>query len=84
MSNQPQVRFLDVTAEVCPFTFVKTKLLLEDMKPGEVAEIRLNAGEPLVNVPRSATESGHRVLSVEPEDEGRARWRLRIERGPDR
>jgi hypothetical protein len=49
-----------------------------------VAEIRLNAGEPLVNVPRSATESGHRVLSVEPEDADQARWRVRIERGPDR
>jgi len=82
MSNAPPVRTLDVTAEVCPFTFVKTKLLLEDMKPGEVAEIRLNAGEPLVNVPRSAAEGGHRVLSVEPEDASRARWRVRIERGP--
>ena len=82
MSNAPPVRTLDVTAEVCPFTFVKTKLLLEDMKPGEVAEIRLNAGEPLVNVPRSAAEAGHRVLSVEPEDAGRTRWLVRIERGP--
>lgn len=83
MSNEPTVRTLDVTAEVCPFTFVKTKLLLEDMKPGEVAEIRLNAGEPLINVPRSATESGHRVLSVEPEDTGQTRWLVRIERGPE-
>ena len=83
MSNDLPHRFLDVTAEVCPFTFVKTKLLLEDMKPGEVAEIRLNAGEPLVNVPRSATESGHRVVSVEPEDADRTRWRVRIERGPE-
>jgi TusA-related sulfurtransferase len=82
MSNDLRIRVLDVTAEVCPFTFVKTKLLLEDMKPGEVAEIRLNAGEPLVNVPRSAAEAGHRVLSVEPEDDGRARWLVRIERGP--
>lgn len=82
MSNDLPVRVLDVTAEVCPITFVKTKLLLEDMRPGEVAEIRLNAGEPLVNVPRSATEGGHRVLSVEPEDADQARWRVRIERGP--
>lgn len=83
MGNDIPTRTLDVTDEVCPFTFVKTKLLLEDMRPGEVAEIRLNAGEPLVNVPRSAVEAGHRVVSVEPEDDARSRWRVRIARGPD-
>jgi TusA-related sulfurtransferase len=73
-------RFLDITEEICPFTFVKTKLLLEEMAVGEVAEIRLNSGEPLVNVPRSAAEAGHAVLSVEPEDPAETRWRIRIER----
>ena len=37
---------LDITSEVCPLTFVKTKLLLEKMAVGEVASIRLSAGEP--------------------------------------
>jgi TusA-related sulfurtransferase len=59
--------FLDITAYVCPMTFVKTKLLAEKMAVGEVAEVRLNAGEPLENVPRSLREEGHEVLSLEPE-----------------
>ena len=59
--------FLDITADVCPMTFVKTKLLIERMSIGEVAEIRLPAGEPLENVPRSVEEHGHVLLSLAPD-----------------
>ena len=72
--------FLDITEDICPMTFVKTRLLIERMAAGEVAEIRLCAGEPLENVPESVTELGHTVLSIEPEagDGARAVHRLRI------
>lgn len=60
--------FLDITTEVCPLTFVRTKLFVERMAAGETLEVRLNAGEPLENVPRSLAELGHAVLSVEPEN----------------
>jgi TusA-related sulfurtransferase len=60
--------FLDITDKICPITFVKTKLQIERMAGGEVIEVRLNAGEPLENVPRSVREEGHEVLSLEPED----------------
>jgi TusA-related sulfurtransferase len=58
---------LDITREVCPLTFVRTKLLLERMTSGQTAQIRLQGTEPLQNVPRSVKEHGHTVLSVEPE-----------------
>lgn len=48
-------------------TFVHTKLLIERIPEGDVAEIRLNAGEPLKNVPRSLREHGHEILSLVPE-----------------
>jgi TusA-related sulfurtransferase len=51
-----------------PDNLVKTKLQIERMADGEVAEVRLNAGEPLENVPRSVREEGHEVLSLEPEE----------------
>ena len=60
--------FLDITSDVCPITFVRTKLLIEKMKSGEVLEVRLTEGEPLENVPRSVSEEGHEVLSLEPDD----------------
>lgn len=58
---------LDITEEVCPLTFVKAKLAVERIAPGEVLEIRLRGDEPLENVPRSLTELGHEILSLEPE-----------------
>ena len=48
-------------------TFVRTKLLIEKMQPGEVLEVRLAGAEPLRNVPRSAAELGHAILSLEAE-----------------
>lgn len=68
---------LDITREVCPLTFVKTKLLLERMATGETAEIRLTGAEPVENVPRSVREHGHEILSMEIES-GTAITVLRI------
>ena len=61
---------IDITRDVCPLTFVKTKLLLERMSPGETAEIRLIGSEPLENVPRSVRDHGHDVVSLAPDASG--------------
>lgn len=70
--------FLDITGEVCPLTFVKTKLLIEKMAPGDVAEVRLKGREPLENVPRSIRDLGHEILSLQPEAPGLETHRLRL------
>jgi len=62
-------RFLDISNETCPMTFVKVKLQLAKMDKGEQLEVLLNAGEPLENVPRSCEEQGFKVLSNEPTDD---------------
>ncbi len=59
--------FIDITADVCPLTFVKTKLLLEKMPPGALATVRLRGAQPLDNVPRSVKAHGHEVISLAPE-----------------
>ena len=56
---------LDITKEHCPMTFVKTKLKLAQIAEGDILEVLLTEGEPLDNVPRSATELGYKVLSTE-------------------
>jgi TusA-related sulfurtransferase len=48
------------------------------MAPGQIAEVRLNDGEPLQNVPRSVREHGHEILSLEPEQPGGHIYRLRL------
>ena len=54
-------RTLDITALTCPMTWVRTKLELERMAPGEALEVQCPEGEALDNVPRSAAEAGHDV-----------------------
>ena len=64
--------FLDITGDTCPLTFVKTKLLIEGMMPGDIAVIRLKGAEPLGNVPRSVREHGHEVIGLESAEPGSA------------
>ena len=55
---------LDITREHCPMTFVKTKIQLSKLSPGDVLEVLLTEGEPLENVPKSSTEQGYKVLEI--------------------
>jgi TusA-related sulfurtransferase len=68
---------LDITAEVCPMTFVRTRLALDRMAPGQILRVRLRGEEPLRNVPRTAREQGHEVLSLETGTDGVATLVLR-------
>ncbi|GHV81600.1 transcriptional regulator [Spirochaetia bacterium] len=61
---------VDITTVVCPVTFVKTKVALEELEDGQVLEVRLNSGEPIQNVPRSLKDEGHKVTSVTQADDG--------------
>jgi len=58
---------IDITGEVCPMTFVRTKLKLERMQAGEVLHVRLRGEEPLRNVPRAARDEGHIILGIVPD-----------------
>ena len=68
MNREGAKFFLDITAEICPMTFVRTKLMIEKMSQGDVAEVRLQGAEPLENVPRSVEKMGNTIVSLEPED----------------
>jgi TusA-related sulfurtransferase len=59
---------LDITSLVCPMTFVRTKLAVERLQPGQVLEVRMNFGEPTRNVPASLREHGYLVSEVQPEN----------------
>jgi tRNA 2-thiouridine synthesizing protein A len=61
---------VDITDVVCPITFVKVKVALEELDSGQVLSVRLNDGEPVQNVPRSLKEEGHRVLKLADNGDG--------------
>ena len=50
---------VDITDVVCPVTFVKAKVALEELDDGQILSIHMNDGEPVQNVPRSIKEEGH-------------------------
>jgi tRNA 2-thiouridine synthesizing protein A len=66
---QAPAQAIDITAEVCPMTFVRTKLKLERMRSGEILRVRLRGEEPLRNVPRAARDEGHAILAIEGDDD---------------
>ncbi len=55
---------VDITDVVCPVTFVKAKVALEELNEGQILSIRMNDGEPVQNVPRSVKEEGHQILKL--------------------
>ena len=61
---------VDITDKVCPLTFVKAKVALDELDEGQIIAIRMNDGEPVQNVPRSIKDEGHRILKLEDNEDG--------------
>jgi tRNA 2-thiouridine synthesizing protein A len=57
-------RELDIKGDVCPFTFVKSKLVLEQMQVGQVLRVIVDYEPSAQNVPKSMKEEGQEVLAV--------------------
>ena len=63
-ARTPSDEEIDLRGEVCPYTFVKSKLALEEMAIGQVLRILLDYRPAVDNVPRSLAVQGDRVLGV--------------------
>ena len=61
---------VDITDVVCPVTFVKAKVALEELDAGDILAVRMNDGEPVQNVPRSIKEEGHKILKLDDNGDG--------------
>ena len=61
---------VDITDVVCPVTFVKAKVALEELNDGQVLSVHMNDGEPVQNVPRSIKEEGHKILKLIDNEDG--------------
>lgn len=72
---------VDITKEVCPMTYVRVKLALEALEDGDTLTVLLRGAEPLKNVPRSARDEGHEVLSLEELSDGNVRLTIKVHHG---
>ena len=66
---------LDLSGEVCPYTFVKSKLALEELDDGQVLRVIVDNSESASNVPKSLSLEGHEILSL---DQGKGRWEITV------
>jgi len=72
---------VDITDVVCPVTFVKAKIAIEELETGQVLSVHMNDGEPVQNVPRSLKEEGHKVLRLIDNEDGT--YDLIVEKGEE-
>lgn len=67
LSLTPDVQ-MDLRGTPCPINFVRTKLRLEKMSPGELLEVWLDPGEPIDQVPESLAMEGYPIESIQEQD----------------
>jgi tRNA 2-thiouridine synthesizing protein A len=57
-------REIDLKGEVCPYTFVKSLIALEEMEDGQVLRVTMDYLPSVENVPRSLRNEGHEIVEV--------------------
>jgi TusA-related sulfurtransferase len=75
----PHDKAIDITAETCPMTFVRTRLALDALESGQILLVRLRGADPLANVPRAAADQGHDPLELVEQPDGT--WLLVLRKG---
>ena len=72
---------VDITDVVCPMTFVKAKVAMEEIEVGQVLAVTMNEGEPVQNVPRSFKEEGQQILKLIDNENGTYEQDFLIQKG---
>lgn len=70
-------KFIDISSEVCPMSFVLTKLALDELDDGQVLELVCQAGDPVRNISIQLKDEGHMIISVKKEADGNFRLKVR-------
>lgn len=73
MATETEIKqdaFVDITDKVCPLTFVKAKVALDELDVGQILAVRMNDGEPVQNVPRSMKDDGQQILKLNDNADG--------------
>ncbi|MBM5800861.1 MAG: sulfurtransferase TusA family protein [Cyanobacteria bacterium K_DeepCast_35m_m2_023] len=60
---------LDLRGTPCPLNFIRTKLALETLAPGQALQVALDAGEPAQMVSEGVMAAGHGLqITAHPDD----------------
>jgi TusA-related sulfurtransferase len=72
-------REINLKGEVCPYTFVRSKLAIEEMLPGQVLRVVVDHVPATKNVPRSMQNEGNSILDVSKLND--TDWQIVIRKG---
>jgi TusA-related sulfurtransferase len=67
-STHESIDSIDLRGVPCPLSFVRAKLRLEKIAPGQVIEVWLDGGEAIEQVPNSLAVEGHKIHALEERD----------------
>ncbi len=73
---------IDIKGQVCPYTFVRSKMAIEKMKLGEVLEIVTDHKPASENVPRSMENEGQKVLKID--QTGEKEWHIFVRKDKEK
>ncbi len=72
---------IDLKGEVCPYTFVKSKLALEEMGLDQILEVVVDHEPAVENVPRSLKNEGQKILAVDKIND--TDWKILVKKEKD-
>ncbi len=75
-------RTLDIKGQVCPYTFVRSKLAIEKINIGEVLEIVVDHEPASINVPKSMENEGQKILKIE--KTGEKEWHIFVRKDKEK
>lgn len=82
MSEKPKINAdneINLKGEVCPYTFVKSKLAIEEMMAGQVLRIIVDHEPATKNVPRSMENEGNEILDIRKLND--SDWQIVVRKG---
>jgi len=73
---------LDMRGIACPLNFIRTKLALERLAPGQTLQVDLDRGEPQQQVTQGLESAGHGVICFDhPQEQAAVRLLVRCHGG---
>jgi len=55
---------ISLEGEICPMTFVKTKIEIEKVAKNKILKFIYDSDEAKINVPKSIEEIGHSIIDI--------------------
>ncbi len=71
-----ETHFLDLQGETCPYTYVRTKLLLEELPLGATVQITIDHPPARESLPRAALRDRQELIAIE--ELGEHCWRITL------